>query len=119
MVPKPKDKSFIGTKWDFINKLYEDGKVVRNKVMLVTQGYSQQESIDFTETFAHVARLEAIRILLSYVAHHDDINLFQMGVKNVFLNVSINDKMFVKRRHGFETIINLNMFSNSKMIFWS
>ena len=69
----------------FRNKLDEDGKVVRNKERLVAQGYSQEEGIDYTETFAPVARLEAIRILLSYAAHHDMI-LYQMDVKSAFLN---------------------------------
>ena len=64
LVQKPKDKTIIGTKWVYRNKLDEDGKVIRNKARLVAQSYSQQEDINFTETFAPVARLEAIRILL-------------------------------------------------------
>jgi hypothetical protein len=57
----------IGTKWVFKNKQGEDGEVVRNKACLVAQGYSQLEGLDFGETFALVARLEAIRILLAFV----------------------------------------------------
>ncbi|KAK2443615.1 putative mitochondrial protein [Trifolium repens] len=60
LVPKPKHKNIIGTKWVYRNKLNEQGEVTRNKARLVAQGYSQQEGIDFTETYALVARLEAI-----------------------------------------------------------
>ena len=57
LVPKPKRTRVIGTKWVFRNKLNEKGEVVRNKARLVAQGYSQQEGIDYTETFARVSRL--------------------------------------------------------------
>jgi hypothetical protein len=59
--------------------------VTRNKVRLVAKGYAQVVGLDFEETFAPVARLESIRILLSYVAHHS-FRLFQMDVKSAFLN---------------------------------
>nr|XP_009795078.1 PREDICTED: uncharacterized protein LOC104241824 [Nicotiana sylvestris] len=61
LIHKPESVSVIGTKWIFRNKLNEDGKVVRNKARLVAQGYSQQEGVDYDETFALVARLESIR----------------------------------------------------------
>jgi len=70
LVPKPPHKNIIGTKWVFRNKLNEQGEVIRNKARVVAQGYSQQEDIDYTETFALVARLEAIRLLLSYAVNH-------------------------------------------------
>ena len=57
LVPKPKDHSIIGTKWIFRNKLDEDGNVVRNKPRLIAQGYSQEEGIDYDETFAPVAKI--------------------------------------------------------------
>jgi len=69
----------------FKNKLNEQGEVIRNKARLVAQGYSQQEGIDYTETFDPVKRLEAIRLLLSYAANHGII-LYQMDVKSAFLN---------------------------------
>jgi hypothetical protein len=55
LVPRPKDKKFVGTKWVFINKLNEDGQVTKNKVRLVCKGYAQVEGIDFEETFFPVA----------------------------------------------------------------
>ena len=61
----------IGTKWVFKNKLNEEGEMVKNKGRLVTQGYNQQEGIEYKETFALVARLEAITILSAHAAHKD------------------------------------------------
>eukprot|EP00261_Vitis_vinifera_P030647 XP_019071890.1 PREDICTED: uncharacterized protein LOC109121618 [Vitis vinifera] len=65
LVPRPKDVNVIGTKWIFKNKMDENGVIVRNKAKLVAQGFKQIEGIDFDETFAPVARLESIRILLA------------------------------------------------------
>ncbi|KAK2382406.1 putative mitochondrial protein [Trifolium repens] len=105
LVPRPKHKNIIGTKWVFRNKLNEQGEVVRNKARLVAQGYSQQEGIDFTETFAPVARLEAIRLLLSY-AVNNGITLYQMDVKSAFLNGVISEEVYVKQPPGFEDLKN-------------
>ncbi|GJU03039.1 retrovirus-related pol polyprotein from transposon TNT 1-94 [Tanacetum coccineum] len=66
LVPHPKSTPIIGTKWVYINNLDENGVVSRNKARLVAQGYNQQEGIDYDETYAPVARLESIRILLAY-----------------------------------------------------
>jgi hypothetical protein len=68
LVDPPRDVNVIGTKWIFKNKKGEDGEVVRNKAHLVAQWYSQVEGVDFVETFAHVVRLEANRILLPFAA---------------------------------------------------
>ncbi|GJW37631.1 retrovirus-related pol polyprotein from transposon TNT 1-94 [Tanacetum coccineum] len=65
-IPQPRNMIIIGTKWVFRNKLDENGIVSRNKARLVDQGYNQQEGIDYDETYALVARLESIRILLAY-----------------------------------------------------
>ena len=87
---KPNHKNIIGTKWVFRNKLNEQGEVIWNKAKLVAQGYSQQEGIDYTETFAPVARFEAIRSLISYAINHGII-LYLMDVKNAFLNGVISE----------------------------
>ena len=94
-------KNIIGTKWVFRNKQDEHGVVVRNKARLVAKGFAQVEGLDFGETFAPVARLEAIRILLAYASHHD-MKLFQMNVKSAFLNGFINELVFVEQPPGFE-----------------
>ncbi|GJW85381.1 retrovirus-related pol polyprotein from transposon TNT 1-94 [Tanacetum coccineum] len=71
LVPQPRNMTIIGTKWVFRNKLDENGIVSRNKARLVTQGCNQQEGIDYDETYASVARLESIRILLAYACALD------------------------------------------------
>jgi hypothetical protein len=78
------------TKWVFKNKQGEDGEVVRNKACLVAQGFSQVKGLDFGETFAPVAHLEAIRIILAFVAFKG-FKLYQMDVKSAFLNGVIQE----------------------------
>ncbi|GJW94164.1 retrovirus-related pol polyprotein from transposon TNT 1-94 [Tanacetum coccineum] len=100
LVPNPMDTTIIGTKWIFRNKLDENGVVSRNKARLVAQGYNQQEGIDYDETYAPVARLESIRILLAYACALD-FKLFQMDVKSAFLNGFINEEVYVAQPPGF------------------
>ena len=69
LITIPKGQPAIGTKWVFRNKLDENGKVIKNKVRLVAQGYNKQEGIDYDETFAPIVRLEAIRMLLAYATY--------------------------------------------------
>lgn len=69
LVPTPEDKNNIGTKWVYRNKMNEEGKIIRHKARLVCKEYSQLEGIEFEETFALVARLEAIRMFLAYSAY--------------------------------------------------
>ena len=79
----------------------KDGVVTRNKARLVAQGYSQEEGIDFEETFAPVARIEAIRKLLAFVVSQS-VKLFQMDVKSAFLNGYIKEEVYVEQPPGFE-----------------
>nr|GEX12485.1 copia protein [Tanacetum cinerariifolium] len=89
----------IGTTRVYMNKLDENGVVSRNKARLVAQSYNQQEGIDYDETYAPVARLESIRILLAY-ACAIDFKLFQMDVKSAFLNgLSMRSKMTTLAEH--------------------
>jgi len=101
LVSRPNDYQVVGTKWVFKNKLDESGNVIRNKARLVAKGYNQIEGIDFDETFAPVARLEAIRILLS-LACYKGFKLKQMDVKNAFLNGDLKEEVFVEQPPGFE-----------------
>ncbi|KAK1683930.1 hypothetical protein QYE76_044778 [Lolium multiflorum] len=104
LVEKPKGcRNVIGTKWIFKNKQDEFGNVVRNKARLVAQGFSQVEGIDFGETYAPVARLESIRILLAYASHHN-FKLQQMDVKSAFLNGPLHEEVYVKQPPGFEDL---------------
>ncbi|KAL8115181.1 hypothetical protein AgCh_021856 [Apium graveolens] len=100
LVPRPKNRSVVGTKWVFRNKTDSDGIITRNKARLVAKGYSQQEGIDYDETFAPVARLEAIRIFLAYTAHKKFI-VFQMDVKSAFLNGELEEEVYVEQPPGF------------------
>ena len=100
LVERPK-QNVVGTKWVFRNKQDEHGVVIRNKARLVAKGYSQVEGLDFGETYAPVARLEAIRILLAYATHHD-FKLYQMDVKSAFLNGPIQEEVYVSQPPGFE-----------------
>jgi hypothetical protein len=75
---------------------------VRNKARIVAQGYSQVEGLDFEETFAPVARIEAIRILLAFVVSKG-FKLYQMDVKSAFLNSVIHEEVYVSQPPGFES----------------
>ena len=87
----------IGTKWIFKNMF---DAVVRNKSRLVAQRYTQVEGVDCDETFAPVARLESIRILLA-IASHLNFKLYQMDVKNAFLNGMLQEEVYVEQPKGF------------------
>jgi hypothetical protein len=100
LVPRPK-QNIVGTKWVFRNKQDEHGVVTRNKARLVAKGYAQVAGLDFEETFAPVARLESIQILLTYAAHHS-FRLFQMDVKSAFLNGPIKEEVYVEQPPGVE-----------------
>ncbi|KAI3729653.1 hypothetical protein L6452_18315 [Arctium lappa] len=92
LIPLSKGKSMIGTKWVFRNKRDEAGVVVRNKALLVAKVYYQSKSIDHDETFAPVARIETIRIFLSYAAHKN-FTVYQMDVKSAFLNGILHEEV--------------------------
>jgi hypothetical protein len=94
-------QNVVGTKWVLCNKQDEHGFVTGNKARLVAKGYSQVEGLDFDETFAPVARLESIHILLAYATHHD-FKFYQMDVKSAFLNRPIKEEVYVEQPPGFE-----------------
>jgi hypothetical protein len=101
LVPRPSHKKIVGVRWVFRNKLDEDGTVTRNKARLVAKGYSQAEGIDYDETFAPVARLEAIRIFLAFAAF-SNFKVYQMDVKSAFLNGKLDEEVYVEQPPGFE-----------------
>ncbi|KAJ9538735.1 hypothetical protein OSB04_031468 [Centaurea solstitialis] len=100
LVPRPRKRTIIGSKWIFRNKLDEIGTIIRNKARLVAQGYRQEKGIDYDETFAPVARLEAIRLFLAFAAHMN-FKVYQMDIKNAFLNGKINEEVYVAQPPGF------------------
>ncbi|HEY1871458.1 MAG TPA: reverse transcriptase domain-containing protein, partial [Chitinophagaceae bacterium] len=100
LVPRPENQKPIGVKWIFKNKKDSEGIVVRNKARLVAKGYRQQEGIDYDETFAPVARIEAIRMFLAY-ASYMKFTVFQMDVKTAFLNGDLQEEVYVDQPEGF------------------
>ncbi|WVZ76886.1 hypothetical protein U9M48_024808 [Paspalum notatum var. saurae] len=102
LVEPPPNCRPIGTKWVYKNKQGENGMVVRNKARLVAQGFCQKEGIDYEESFAPVAHLEAIRILLAFAASKG-FKLQQMDVKSAFLNGYIEEEVYVRQPPRFES----------------
>ncbi|GJW28577.1 retrovirus-related pol polyprotein from transposon TNT 1-94 [Tanacetum coccineum] len=100
LVDKPFGKTVIKLKWLWKNKKDEDQIVIRNKARLVAKGYAQEEGIDFEESFAPVARLEAVRIFVAYAAHKS-FPIYQMDVKTAFLNGPLKEEVYVAQPDGF------------------
>ncbi|MCH89716.1 retrovirus-related pol polyprotein from transposon tnt 1-94 [Trifolium medium] len=100
LVPRPDGINIIGTKWIYRNKSDEKCTVTRNKARLVAQGYTQIEGVDFDETFAPVARLESIRLILG-LACVLKFKLFQIDVKSAFLNGYLHEEVYVEQPKGF------------------
>ncbi|KAJ9567184.1 hypothetical protein OSB04_003150 [Centaurea solstitialis] len=94
-----RNKTIIGLKWILRNKTDENNLIIRNKARLVAKGYRQQEGIDYDETYAPVARIEAIRIFLAYAAHKN-MTVYQMDVKCAFLNGVLQEEVYVEQRKG-------------------
>nr|GFB32824.1 retrovirus-related Pol polyprotein from transposon TNT 1-94 [Tanacetum cinerariifolium] len=100
LVPAPDNISPLTLKWLSKNKHDEEQTVIRNKSHLVMRGYRKEEGIDFKESFAPVARMEAIRIFLAYDAHKS-FTMFQMDVKTAFLHGSLKEDVYVCQPEGF------------------
>nr|GEY02016.1 retrotransposon protein, putative, unclassified [Tanacetum cinerariifolium] len=100
LVDKPFGKTVIRLKWLWKNKKDEDQTVIRNKALLVAKGYTQEDGIDFDESFAPVARLEAVRIFIAYAAHKS-FPIYQMDVKTAFLNGPLKEEVYVAQPDGF------------------
>nr|GFB24318.1 retrovirus-related Pol polyprotein from transposon TNT 1-94 [Tanacetum cinerariifolium]GFB24355.1 retrovirus-related Pol polyprotein from transposon TNT 1-94 [Tanacetum cinerariifolium]GFB24365.1 retrovirus-related Pol polyprotein from transposon TNT 1-94 [Tanacetum cinerariifolium]GFB24369.1 retrovirus-related Pol polyprotein from transposon TNT 1-94 [Tanacetum cinerariifolium] len=90
----------IKLKWIYKVKIDEFGRVLKNKARLVAQGFRQEEGIDFDESFAPVARIEAIRIFIANAANKN-VTIFQMDVKTEFLNSELKEEVYVSQPEGF------------------
>ncbi|GJS66456.1 retrovirus-related pol polyprotein from transposon TNT 1-94 [Tanacetum coccineum] len=99
-VPRLDRVMIITLKWIYKVKLDELGGVLKNKARLVARGYCQEEGIDFEESFASIARLEAIRIFIAYAAHKN-MTVYQMDVKIAFLNGILREEVYVSQPDGF------------------
>lgn len=111
------DKIVIDTRWVFRYKMDENGVISRNKAILVAKGYGQAEGIYYEETYALVARLEAIRLLLEF-NYCPDFKIFQMDIISSFLNNYINKEFYVSQPLGLGITIILTMFLNLKRAFY-
>ncbi|KAL0392228.1 UNVERIFIED_CONTAM: Retrovirus-related Pol polyprotein from transposon RE2 [Sesamum radiatum] len=100
LTDRPKDKEVIGVKWIYKTKLNADGSIQKHKARLVAKGYSQLPGIDYTETFAPVARLDTIRALIA-IAANKKWKIYQMDVKSAFLNGYIDEEIYVEQPQGF------------------
>nr|GFB73022.1 retrovirus-related Pol polyprotein from transposon TNT 1-94 [Tanacetum cinerariifolium] len=100
LVPRPDKVMVITLKWIYKVKLDEMGGILKNKARLVAHGYRQEEGIDFEESFAPVARLEAIRIFLAYASHKNMV-VYHMDVKTAFFNGNLREEVYVSQPDGF------------------
>ncbi|GJY73598.1 retrovirus-related pol polyprotein from transposon TNT 1-94 [Tanacetum coccineum] len=103
LICRPDRVMIITLKWIFKVKLDELGGVLKNKARLVARGYRQEEGIDFEESFALVARLEAIRIFIAYAAHKNMI-VYQMDVKTAFLNGILRKEVYQAPRAWYDLL---------------
>ncbi|KAL9444243.1 hypothetical protein AB3S75_017429 [Citrus x aurantiifolia] len=100
LVDRPLHKKTIGVKWVYRTKLHADGSVNKFKARLVVKGYAQLFGVDFSETFAPVARLDTIRLLLALAAQKQ-WKIYQLDVKSAFLNGYLDEEIFVEQPEGF------------------
>nr|GEW45811.1 retrovirus-related Pol polyprotein from transposon TNT 1-94 [Tanacetum cinerariifolium] len=113
LVPRLDCVMIITLKWIYKVKLDELGGVLKNKARLVARGYSQEEVIDFEEYFAPVARLEAIHIFIAFAAHMNLV-VYQIDVKNAFLNVILHEVVYISQSKEFVDLENPNHVYNLK-----
>ncbi|GKE31382.1 retrovirus-related pol polyprotein from transposon TNT 1-94, partial [Tanacetum coccineum] len=107
LVSCPDKVLLIKLKWIYKVKTDEFGRVLKNKARLVAQGFRQEEGIDFKESFASVARIEAIRIFIAN-ATHKNMMIYQMDVRMAFLNGKLKEEVYVSQLEGFVDQDNLS-----------
>ncbi|GJW37645.1 retrovirus-related pol polyprotein from transposon TNT 1-94 [Tanacetum coccineum] len=100
IVDRPYYNDVINMKWIWKNKCDEENTVIHNKARLVAKGYRREEGIDFEESFASVARLEAVRIFIAYVAHKS-FPVYQIDVNTAFLNGPLKEEVYVNQPDAF------------------
>jgi hypothetical protein len=100
LVPLPKGRKLVRCKWVYITKYASDGSVERHKARLVSKGFSQVEGIDYNETFAPVAKMNSICLVLALAASHK-WEVHQMDVKSSFLHGDLKEKIYMEQPPGY------------------
>jgi hypothetical protein len=101
VIPRPKDKNVVGSKWVFRIKRGPDGAVLKYKARVVAQGFTRIEGVDFDETFAPVAKLASLHTILALAAELD-LEVHQMDVKSAYLNRELKEDIYMKPPPGFD-----------------
>eukprot|EP00253_Pinus_taeda_P032150 PITA_32150 len=102
VVPKPEDRSVVGSRWIYKIKYAADGNIEKYKAKFVAKGYPQKEGIDYEDTFTLVARYNSIRFIIS-LATQMGWEIHKMDVKTTFLNRVIEEEVYIEQLEGFET----------------
>jgi hypothetical protein len=101
IVPWPKGRKVIGSKWVFRVKRGPNGSIQKHKARIVAQGFTQVEGIDFDQTFAPVAKFSSLQIVFALAAKHD-LELYQMDVKATYLNTDLKEDLYMEAPPSFE-----------------
>ena len=101
MVERPQHQKVIGVKWVFRKKENVDGLINKYKARLVVKGYAQVFGVDYFDTFAPIARLDTIRMLLA-IATQKQWKIYQLDVKSAFLNGFLKEEIYVEQPEGFD-----------------
>ena len=100
LVPRPANRKVISCKWIFKNKLDENGTIIRRKARLVVRGFTQVYSMDYFDTFAPVAKMASLRLLLA-IAATEDLEIQQMDFIAAFLAGDLKEEIYMKQPEGF------------------
>ena len=101
LVPLPPKRKLVQRKWIFRTKIAADGSNIKHKAILVSKVYSQVHGIDYTDTFAPVAKMDSIRLVLAMVASKG-WEVHHMDVKSVFLHGELQEEIYMQQLEGFQ-----------------